>query len=46
MVFSGSGAYPWQLLQLLVRKCQEYEHVSETSEFFWGPSSFPQVGVE
>ena len=35
-----------QLLDLLIRKCQEYEGVSETSKFFWGPSSFPQVEVE
>jgi hypothetical protein len=35
-----------QLLDLLIRKCQEYKDVSETSKFSWGPSSFPQVEVE
>jgi len=35
-----------QLLDLLIQKCREYEGISETSKFSWGPSSFPQVEVE
>ena len=35
-----------QLLELLVKKCQEYEYVSETSKLSWGLSSFPQVEAE
>ena len=36
----------FQLLDLLIQKCREYEDISETSKFSWGPSSFPQVEVE
>ena len=35
-----------QLVQLLIRKCQEYERVSDASKFSWGPSAFPRVEVE
>lgn len=41
-----AGLTQLQLLELLIKRCQDYEYVSETCKLSWGPSSFPQVEVE
>jgi len=38
--------YREELLELLIRKCQEFQDAPRTFEFAWGPSSFPEIGIK